>query len=139
MAYSVAVANLGRLDTDLIQWAQTADYASLACRDVRHAWPGDPQSLMWHDANYRGRPVWEREAACLHNCGVSRVQRRDQITGEIYHPQYLYPKAENGERSPYLLPKGCGALNSDDIFELQMALAGPLGEPKKKTRRGRRR
>lgn len=115
---------------EILKWAQKARYEYLACRDVKHAWPADPDSLRWSTANHQQRRVWARpQVWCLHECGVSRIQRKDFITRERT-TQYIYP-TEDGERSAYLLPPGCGAMNADDIFELQLALSEPA-KPKTK-------
>lgn len=127
---------VGQLDPEILRWAQHAKFAWLACRDVRHAWPADMNSLQWREEIHQGRRVWVRQAACMHDCGVVRVQRRDQQTGERYN-RYEYPLEEGDKRSLYLLPPGVGALNADDIFALQMVLAGTVELPK--PRRGRRR
>lgn len=130
---------MDNLSPEVMRWAATASYMALACRDVRHAWPADMASLRWREEIYRGRRVWVREHACMHQCGVSRVQRRYQDTGD-WSTRYAYPTTEDGEQL-YLLPPGCGALNASEVFALQMKLTETVAIPeqKKKTRRGRRR
>lgn len=133
-------AGLSNLSPEIMRWAQNANYTSLACRDVRHAWPADMASLRWREEIYNSRRVWVREAACMHKCGVSRIQRRYQDTLELF-TRYAYPTTEEGEPL-YLLPSGCGALNANDIFALQLKLAEAITIPeqqKRKTRRGRKR
>lgn len=125
----------GELSPEVLRWAQKAKWEFLACRDVRHAWPADRESLRWTEEIHAGRRYWVRRAACMHGCGVTRVQRWDQVTGERTSP-LIYPKPEDGGRSDYLLPLGCSRLGADELFRLNQ-LADPASAPEPKPKRAR--